>query len=1243
MSTSQAPAASRIIHPITTTPAFAGIVASLHAGDDVTLALPSFARDYFIAAQFLQEPACTLVVEPTAPEAQRAARALATLVGASRVLIFAERSDLPWQDHEAAPAELLARARALTALDGHEPVLIVTAAAACLRLMVPRRLRQFAPLQFTLRQTVDFATIAARLVQMGYARQTRADVEGSFAWQGDTLSVYQPLPARPLRIDFFDEEVESIRTYVPGSGQLVSPLEAAALYPVCDLAPSKAAARAAAEMLAPLAATQPQVAQHADQLAHGIRFAGIGRYLPLLQADAEPLAAWIDDEVRTILVEPKVIFDNAIRRMEQLGESARSAGFRSLAHLRAGASSRGRKTAASALDVVARPWDPATRNRSRSRGPQAEQPAAELLQGLFIAPARLDFGAGARLQILTLAGNAPADVRLAARTIPPLRRDEQLVAFVRRLISEHYRVAFALPDRHHRQHVTDVLVSASMTVGGPDDLDAGVICLLDADLPGGCVIEEARLALLTTAELFPESARRARAGAGAHAGANVGAGANAADHGSIDKTLLTFPFKPGDYVVHVNYGIALFTELTRRTVDEVTRDYLHLQYAAGDTLYTPVDQIDKISKYVGADGSAPKVTRLGGKSWLHAIEKARASARQMAFDLTNLYARRSHITGYAFSPDTLQQHEMEARFTYEETADQRSAIADVKADMESTRPMDRLIIGDVGYGKTEVAIRAAFKAICDHKQVMVLCPTTILAQQHFTSFSERFEGFNATVEVLSRFRSAAEIRRALEGFADGTVDVLVGTHRLLSADVVPRDLGLLIIDEEQRFGVQHKEQLKNFREQIDVLAMSATPIPRTLQMSLSGVRDLSLINTAPANRHPIHVQVQAASNDIIAHAIRHEIGRGGQVYYISNRVRNIDDALRRATDLVPEARIGVAHGQMGDAELEQVMERFAAGQIDVLLSTTIVESGIDNPHTNTLIIEDSQRLGLSQLYQLKGRVGRSHVHAYAYFLYPSDGTLTTRAVERLQAIAEHDELGSGIKIAMRDLEIRGAGSLVGAEQSGQLSAVGFDLFATMLAAALADEDQESADDKITPGVILSSAETVAFPDIRVEISVPAFLPEEYLPALGARVLWYRRIAAARNREHLDALTEKLCAEHGALPEPARNLIALARIRLGCAALGATGIAVAPATPAPPAAATPTPAAPPASSAAAAAPGHDLKIKGFTPSAELREELAPLGVTYEARSRILSAHLPYGKNVADASATLVDAIVFQSEQ
>ncbi|MCL2818940.1 MAG: DEAD/DEAH box helicase, partial [Actinomycetia bacterium] len=509
-------------------------------------------------------------------------------------------------------------------------------------------------------------------------------------------------------------------------------------------------------------------------------------------------------------------------------------------------------------------------------------------------------------------------------------------------------------------------------------------------------------------------------------------------------------FEPGDYVVHRTYGVALFKQMTKREVDGIERDCLQLEYAMGDTLYTPIDQLDKITKYVGSESGKPKLTRLGTKSWLRATKKARESAKKLAFDLVDLYARRAQVSGFEYAPDSLEQIEMEALFEYEETPDQLAAIDDVKADMESSKPMDRLVSGDVGYGKTEVAIRAAFKAVQAGKQVMVLCPTTILAQQHYTSFHDRFDPFGITVEVLSRFRTPAQQRRALEGFADGSVEVLIGTHRLLSKDVVPHDLGLLIIDEEHRFGVGHKEQLKNIREQIDVLSMSATPIPRTLQMTLSGVRDLSVIDTPPKNRHPVRVHVGQWDENIVADAIRTELERGGQVYYVSNRVHSIDAATQRVIEAAPEARIGVAHGQMSAAQLEEIMEEFAARRIDVLVATTIIESGIDNPYSNTLIIEDSQRLGLAQLYQLKGRVGRSHEHAYAYFLYPEETELTQEATERLLAIADNVELGSGMKIALRDLEIRGAGSLLGQEQSGQISAVGFELFVTLIAEAIDD-------------------------------------------------------------------------------------------------------------------------------------------------------------------------------------------------
>ena len=495
----------------------------------------------------------------------------------------------------------------------------------------------------------------------------------------------------------------------------------------------------------------------------------------------------------------------------------------------------------------------------------------------------------------------------------------------------------------------------------------------------------------------------------------------------------------------------------------------------------------------------------------------------------------------AFSPDTPVQQEMESDFSYELTPDQANAVADIKADMEAKKPMDRLLCGDVGFGKTEVALRAAFKCCQDSKQVMVLCPTTILAQQHFETFFARFAPFDLKVAVLSRFVTPAQQRRALEGFADGSVDVLVGTHRLLSADVNPYDLGLVIIDEEQRFGVQHKEQLKNIREQVDVLTLSATPIPRTMQMAMSGVRDMSLIMTPPPGRLPVKVTVGEYDHDLVSAAIRLELERNGQVYYVSNRVHTIEEAVERVAQAAPEARIGVAHGKMSARQVEDVMLQYAEHEIDVLVATTIIESGIDNPHSNTLIIEDSQRMGLAQLYQLKGRVGRGRVQAYAYFMFPGEAPLTPEATDRLMAINEYQDLGSGMKIAMRDLEIRGAGSLVGAEQHGNLSSVGFDLFTQMLGQAVAEARGETPD--------------VEQAEVTINLSADFFLAEEYLPEVDRRVLVYRKLAGAVELAEVDALQKETEDTYGALPLAGRNLFDRARVRIRAQRLGCTSVSL----------------------------------------------------------------------------------------
>ena len=1076
------------------TSAYTHISAILQDGADAQLSIPSFIRPAFIATQFLSRPQSTVVVCPTATEAHKLATALMSYVGSESILLLPPREDMPWSLRAPDVATMAMRSAAVGALREKEARIIVSSTPVWTRRFPSNQGEWEQRIHFSPGGEFDLDSLAHRIANMGYRRQQKADSEGSFSLIGDVLAVYPPYPQRPFMVDFFDTEVESIKTWLVGSGQPVAALPEATLF----------------------ALEEPGTSD-------------FGRELPKKGTPGlVNLATYIRPSTRVIVIEPKAIFDCALRDDQSRRAAAHGAGFK------------------------------------------------KSVDDYFVPPAQLDFGPANRLTLFTLAGEKRADAELKARKPHSFSSDDQLVIAVRELMKKDLEVYLALPNPRHQDRIRDLLVFSGITVGDR-------VHVVDVDVPMGFIVEAAHFAVLTTAEIFPHSV--SGSASGSVSGQNQGQSQLLTDEqgaagslAQLDPTKLTFEFKPGDYIVHETHGIALFKKVDKRTVDGITRDYLFLQYANEDMLYTPVEHIDKITKYVGADGSAPRVSRLGSKAWSRATEKARNAAKQLAFDLTDLYARRSNIRGFAFSEDSIEQAEMEAAFPYEVTPDQQLAIRDVKHDMQFRRPMDRLIIGDVGYGKTEVALRAAFKATRDGKQAMLLCPTTILAQQHYTTWSQRLESFGVRVEVLSRFRTPKQQREALEGFESGDVHVLIGTHRLLSADVVPKDLGILIIDEEQRFGVEHKEQLKHIREQIDVLALSATPIPRTLQMSLSGVRDLSIIDTPPSGRTPVKVHVGSYDSDLVSTAIRHELHRGGQVYYISNRVKGIDDALQRVSDAAPEARVAVAHGQMSEKELEYIMEQFSAREVEVLIATTIVESGIDNPFTNTLIIEDSQRLGLAQLYQLKGRVGRSHSNAYAYFFYPPGDALTPTAVERLSAIAEHDELGAGIKIAMRDLEIRGAGSVIGGAQSGQLSAVGFDLFATMMSNALLE---------------LRGQEQVVHPDVRVDIPSPAYFAEEYMAQIDQRVLWYRRIAATKDSDDLALFYDALIKEYGAPPLEVQNLFSIARIRLMAAELNAKSVEV---------------------------KEDVLKVAIKNIDSDILEELPKMGFNYDRRTKVISAAL-----------------------
>ena len=1056
--------------------------AKLDVGQDATVGVASSARPFLVAARFVRDPRATLVVTAGEEAADTFARTVGAFVGEERVLRLPDYEGNPFSlDAPLQPRLHGRRLEALWALQQGTPCIVVASARALLRRIAPAKEEVARPLSLVAgadlsenpqRGIACFEDLEHCLVSMGYENSGKLDGPGTFCVQGGAIDVFPGNLAYPVRLDFFGDELDEIRRFLPSTGQTISSLDRVDIFPVREFAQTDAALRRATRTIAKGAETN---AAKRDLLE---RLEDDSKELPDLMAaylleETAAVGDYLPDSALTVLIEPRSLVDDAMHAYDEL--SKRCVG--------------------------------------------TSVPVSDLYMG----PTELDFGSNPRATYVSIMRvGVQLDSELVVKRVDVAGDPEKLFGRLRSLAETGFTVVFSVPHFRARQEMKLSLVDLGIPINEVLDvvgdssskLKRGQVNIVDVEIPLGMIFPAAKMALVSLSDTQGAMATRKRS--------------------RIDVTEITFPFKPGDYVVHAAHGVAFFRDIVRQDVGGSERDYLLLEYAEGDKLYVPVEQLDRVTRYVGPEGSSPRLTRLNTSDWSRAMAKARKATKQLAFDLVDVYTRRASTQGYRYKEDTPWQHEMEESFPYQETPDQLAAIADIKADMQSPRPMDRLVCGDVGFGKTEVALRAAFKATQDNKQVMVLCPTTILAQQHYSTFKERFEPFGVKVEVLSRFRTPAQQKQALADFAEGTVSVLVGTHRLLSRDVNPHDLGLVIIDEEQRFGVAHKEQLKNMRESIDVLTLSATPIPRTMQMGLSGVRDMSLILTPPDDRRPVEVHVGEWDPDVVSDAIRREMARGGQIYYVSNRVRSIDEAVKRVQAAAGEARVGVAHGKMTKEQLEDVMENFAAGELDVLVATTIIESGIDNPHTNTLIIEDSQRLGLAQMYQLKGRVGRSSTQAYAYFLFPDNIPLTEEAVARLTALGEHTELGSGMRVAMRDLEIRGAGSLLGAEQSGNMSAVGFDLFAQMLSTAVnnAREGNPSAKEFLPP----------ALSDIVVNVPDHTYFLEEYLPDADERVLYYRKIASADTIDAVNEIYEELLAKHPEMPQASINQFEKARLK-----------------------------------------------------------------------------------------------------
>ncbi len=738
---------------------------------------------------------------------------------------------------------------------------------------------------------------------------------------------------------------------------------------------------------------------------------------------------------------------------------------------------------------------------------------------LYVPPERLTAALDARasLRLSSISGDQVHTFRAQAAD-SAARSLREAEPELEKLVRSGYRTIVAWARRGEAERAAYNLdrVRADFLDGRPAPVEPGV-SFAAASLREGFLSPALKLAILPEHRLL-----RRRRGGERSAGPRTGAGAMAS----------FTDLRAGSAVVHEDHGIGLFTGFETKTVGGVTRDYLELEFRDGDRVFVPSDQLHKISKYLGADAGDPPLSKLGGKQWEQMKLRARRAAEALAGELINLYAERKRRAGHAFPHDGEWQLEFEAAFPYRETPDQLDAIEAVRADMEEARPMDRLICGDVGYGKTEVALRAAFKAAADSRQVMFLVPTTVLAQQHFGTFSERLRDYPFRIEHVSRFRSAKETREALKAFEEGKVDILVGTHRLLSRDVRPKDLGLLIVDEEQRFGVKQKDLLRQIRLRVDVLSLSATPIPRTLQMSLAGLRDISVIETPPEGRRPVKTYVGEYDEELVRRAIERELARKGQTFFLHNRVETIDETAERVRAMCPSARVMVAHGQMEEKRLEEVMLGFLRGEADVLVCTTIIESGLDISSANTLVVERADDLGLAQLYQIRGRVGRSSERAYAYLLYPSAAALTEEAGARLATLSDYTELGSGFKIAMRDLEIRGAGNLLGDDQSGHVAAVGFELYVSMLDDAVAALAGDSADEAPEP--------------VRVDLPVDAYVPGDYVPYEAAKIEIHRRVAGAREIADLIMLREELEDRFGPVPGPLDNLIRVqdARIKLG---------------------------------------------------------------------------------------------------
>ena len=1047
---------------------------------NAVLAVPESARAAVLAALTHANGRRPIVVAvPTGTMANEVAEDLASFLGADAVELFPAWETLPFERVSPAVHTMGARMRTMWRLRtaNEQPTVIVAGTRALLQKLAPGS-STTDPIRISVGDRIDIDALCEQLVHFGYRREMVVEHRGEFARRGAIVDIFPSTADEPIRIDLWGDDVDRLTEFTVSDQRSTIDRATTLVFPAREVLYVDGVRERASSLIA----SEPWGREQWERLSEGQIFDGMESWLPWLTEGDELLTDHIGDDSLIVLVEPRRMIDRARDLLAEEDDLARAL---------ATSWARDENVTFPRLHV-----DTDRLLASDQRVPTISLiPAAEALDGPSVSASGW--------------GNITHDASSVVRRI-------------NEMLADKWRVVVAANTQESVPRLVDLMRSHGIDFTATDDAERIATpgaWVTFAPQSHGVSLPSSKVALITETDL--SGRRRTRRGRTTRGRSS----------GTVFEDL-----QPGGYVVHAHHGVGKYEGMVKRSIGGVERDYLLIAYKGGDKLYVPTEQIGVIRQYVG--GEAPALHRMGGSDFARAKSRVRSAVREVAQELVVLYQKRVTARGHAFAEDTPWQSEMESAFPFVETPDQLEAITSIKADMEREVPMDRLLCGDVGFGKTEVAVRAAFKAIQDGLQVAVLVPTTLLATQHGNTFSERFAGYPIKVEVLSRFLTNGEAKKVIAGLKTGDIDCVIGTHRLLQESVEFKNLGLLVVDEEQRFGVQHKEAMKRLKTNVDVLSMSATPIPRTLEMSLVGIRDLSLLQTPPADRQPILTYVGEQSEQVAIEAIRRELLREGQVFWVHNRVQSIEERAAELREWVPEARIAVAHGQMDETQLEQVVLDFWEGSYDVLVCTTIIESGIDMPTVNTLVVERADLLGLGQMHQLRGRVGRSGQRAYAYLFHPRDKVLSEEAYERLRTIGETTDLGSGFKIAMRDLEIRGAGNLLGEAQSGHIAAVGYDLYCQMVTEAVSEMKGET---------------TVEESEIKVDISIDAHLPNDYVPSEDLRLEAYRKLATVRTATELADIEKEWRDRFGPLPQPAQALMQVAALRVECLRNGITEI------------------------------------------------------------------------------------------